>query len=148
MAKGKYKSNFRLEDIEPISWVKLRSFVSSFRGGLGNFNDDDDVEINEIPDIDSLEFDHHYSLSLSGDSMSPRIEAGEKVIIVVIDNIQIRRGDIVACYLNGDFIVKVFEPGAYHTMLTSINPNYEPIRITEDDTLKIIGKCIWKISKL
>lgn len=139
MAKGNYTPN--LESVYETSEVELNKFLTSYTAGPG-INDMDGMEQVSIPLLDGVRQDRTYVLKVNGDSMAPKIQDGDTLLIDIAP-VKYQSGDIVAVCLNGDYIVKVYDPGSYCLYLTSINQDYEPIRVyEEEDSLQILGKVV------
>ncbi len=139
MAKGNYTPN--LESVYETTEVELKKFLTSYSAGSGLY-DMDGIEKVSIPLVEGVKQDRTYVLKVNGDSMSPKIQDGD-TLLIDINPVKYQSGDIVAVCLNEDHIVKVYDPGSYCLYLTSINPNYEPIRVyEEEDSLQILGKVI------
>ena len=86
-----------------------------------------------------------FALLIKGDSMSPFIMDGDKVIVSQTEDAE--NGDIVIALIDGkDGVCKEFKHTATGIMLISKNPNYDPMVFTnaEIDTepVRIIGKVV------
>jgi len=86
---------------------------------------------------------------VDGDSM---IEAGidDGDICVIDRSVEAQDGDIIVGFINGEFTIKYLdlshrEEGFYE--LRPANPNYKPIRITEDDNFEVWGVVVWTIKR-
>jgi len=144
MSRGNYKPN--IEQFYHTSTIELEKYTSSFVGGHGA-DINDGIEVVNFPYIAGMNASKHKLIIVKGDSMSPKIEEGDTVIIEVFKNgAKPRQGDIVAVILNGDLILKVYDPGALCLYLSSLNQNYDPIQVYETDSCNILGKA-WKIVK-
>lgn len=89
-------------------------------------------------ETDSKEGD--FALKVSGDSMEPEILNGSTVLIKSESDID--DGVIGAFCLNGEVYCKRLLRKEKRTFLCSDNPNYEPIEIHDDDTLRVYGKVV------
>ncbi len=139
MARGQYSPN--LSDVFETTELELNKFLTSYTAGPG-INDMDGMEKVTVPLIEGIRKDRTYVLKVNGDSMSPKIQDND-TLLIDINPCKYQTGDIVAVCLNGDYMVKVYDPGSYCLYLTSINPEYEPIRVyEEEDSLQILGKVI------
>ena len=78
-----------------------------------------------------------FGVKIDGDSMSPKLEPGDYVIVIAQD--VAKSHDIVVARLNGEAIVKEFIKREDHIILRSANPAYEPIIVLPSDEFKIIG---------
>lgn len=86
-----------------------------------------------------------FGLRIKGDSMSPRIQEGD--IVIVRKQSDADSGDIVIALVNGDEAVcKRLQKYADGLSLISLNPQYEPMTFTKKDIkdkpVKIIGRVI------
>jgi phage repressor protein C with HTH and peptisase S24 domain len=138
MSKGKYKSN--INRVQEVEHVEVFSYITAFRSGNNN-HVNDGIERKEIPAIPGIKPNRTYTITVSGDSMSPLLLHGDTVLIDTGIN-QVKSGDIIAIYLNGDYLVKVYDPGSLCLYLSSINQSYEPIRVYDEDECVILGKAI------
>jgi DNA polymerase V len=75
-----------------------------------------------------------------GDSMSPEIKAQD--ILVVDKSISPKVNSIVAFFLNGNPICKLYVKEHNQLILRSFNKNYKDIVISESDQLHIFGTVI------
>jgi phage repressor protein C with HTH and peptisase S24 domain len=142
MAKGSIFTN--IKNIYKVGSVDIQKFVSSFTAGNG-FNINDGIEYIELPAIPGIDENVHTIITVKGDSMSPLIEDGD-MLIVNTNKIKPKKGEIVAVVLNETLMVKIFDPGAVCLHLTSVNQDYEPIRVYEEDSCIIVG-LVWKVIK-
>lgn len=89
------------------------------------------------------EADNTLAIKVIGDSMYPKIEDGD--IIVVRKQSSVNSGDIAVVLLDGDEgLVKKVEYGADWFNLISINPEY-PVRRFKDDEItriQVVGKVV------
>ena len=86
-----------------------------------------------------------FALKIKGDSMSPRIQEGDTVIVRKQSDAE--SGQIVIALVNGDEAVcKRLQKYAEGISLISLNPQYEPMTFTKKDIknkpVKIIGRVI------
>lgn len=104
---------------------------------------------NEITDFIPVVLHSQYdaentiSIKVSGDSMYPKIEDGDIVIVRKMSSVD--SGDIAVVLLDGDEgLVKKVEYGADWINLVSINPEYPVKRFTGEDVLRIqvVGKVV------
>lgn len=86
----------------------------------------------------------YFALIAKGDSMKPRIENGDEVLIrkqPVAEN-----GDIVAVSIDGEITLKRFKQTPSGIVLIPENQEYDPIVLSEDSQNYIVGKAT-KVSK-
>lgn len=111
------------------------------------------VDMNDCVEIErSLsQTGQYYGLRANGDSMFPKIEQGDVMIVHVQSDIE--SGQVAIVKINGEEAtckrVKKIETGL---MLISINPNYEPMffdwQEVHDKPVEIVGRVIEVRSKL
>ena len=112
----------------------LKLYDAPAAAGTGAFLDSDafvDFEVDEtVPD------EADFAVRVSGDSMEPRFIDGQ--IIFVKEQQTLEYGEIGIFAINGDSYVKKYE----HGELVSLNPQYEPIKFREFDSIHIFGKVV------
>lgn len=81
-----------------------------------------------------------YIVKIHGDSMSPTLIKGDKLIIDV--DAPVLHNDICAVLHNSAFHVKRFYRNNFSVYLKSDNEAYDPIKIAEEDDLHILGKAV------
>ena len=79
---------------------------------------------------------------VAGDSMEPKINDGD--LLLVQDTPQLDSGEIGIFLLNEKVYCKRFHynPITKELVLKSLNTNYEPMFISEDDNFRIVGKVV------
>lgn len=87
----------------------------------------------------------YFALLIKGDSMSPYICNGDKVI--VRQQSEVENGQIAIVLVNGsDAVCKEFRKTSSGVMLISRNPNYEPMVFTHDEVdttpVRVIGRVV------
>ena len=103
--------------------------------------------INEQEDLEGYIYvkyrpkDEYFAVHVYGDSM---INAGilDGSIIVCHKQETAENGDIVVAMLNGEQTVKRFKVIGDTCFLMPENPRYDPIPVTKDDELIILGKVV------
>lgn len=100
------------------------------------------VDYEEIPDSWSGEY---AALKVKGDSMAPRIQDGDTLIIKVQDDAE--SGDVVVAFINGEeATVKKLIKKPDGIVLQPYNPAYEPMYFSADQAetipVKIWGKVV------
>ncbi|MCK4352187.1 hypothetical protein KAW65_02145 [candidate division WOR-3 bacterium] len=78
-----------------------------------------------------------FGIKVFGDSMSPMFEDGDYVII--ISETKAKNRDIIAVRVNDEPLIVRFLRRKGRIILQFVNPNYEPIIISERDKFQIIG---------
>lgn len=88
-----------------------------------------------------------FYVQVEGNSM---IDAGiqDKDILVVDRSIEPRNNKIAICLVDGEFTVKRIKLEADCLWLMPENPNYKPIKVTEENQLIIWGIVTYVIKKL
>lgn len=88
-----------------------------------------------------------FYVQVEGNSM---IDAGiqNKDILVVDRSIEPRNNKIAICLVDGEFTVKRIKLDADCLWLMPENPNYKPIKVTEENQLIIWGIVTYVIKKL
>ncbi|MBQ9211883.1 MAG: LexA family transcriptional regulator [Clostridia bacterium] len=78
-------------------------------------------------------------IRVSGDSMEPSFEDGDQVLVQHVDRVQ--EGEI-GIFVNGDagYIKEYHRDGLY-----SHNPQYAPIRFSESDSVRCVGRVLGKL---
>ena len=96
---------------------------------------DDYVTVDDVKDPQA------FALRVKGNSMSPRIEDGD--VVVVSPSTDVNNGDIAVVRVDGeDTLKKVkFEGGYVH--LIPLNPDFEPVTVKKKDV-----NFVWKVVKL
>lgn len=134
-----------IPDEQPIDYTKVPSLISAHKCGFGvSFNDG--LEFEDIPTQVIDKMHEPYIITASGSSMCPVIQDGDKVFIE--RNKKPVDGDIVAVFLNGEYMIKVFHRTEYNTYLKSINTEYDTINIGEFDVIEIFGVAVKFIRNL
>jgi repressor LexA len=136
--------NKRPEGEEPSAFRRVKlvriPMLSSVPGGKPNliFHPD---HIEKYIIVDDVKDANAFALKVDGDSMSPRIEDGD--VIIVSPKREVRNGDICVVRVDGeDTLKKVnFENGYVH--LVPLNHNYEPVSVKKKDVA-----FVWRVVKV
>lgn len=81
-----------------------------------------------------------------GNSMSGEgIEEGD--ILVIDKSLELMDGDLVVCFINGEFTVKRVKLEKDFAWLVPSNPDYQPIMVTKDDEFTIWGIVTYTVKK-
>jgi len=114
--------------------------LSSVPGGRPNliFHPD---HIEKYITVDDVKDANAFALKVDGDSMSPRIENGD--VIIVSPKREVRTGDICVVRVDEEDTVKkvTFEDGYVH--LVPLNHDYEPVSVKKKDVA-----FIWRVVKV
>lgn len=105
---------------------------------------EDVVDTEEIP-RDMAATGRFFGLKIRGDSMSPRIQEGDTVIVRQQPDAD--SGDIVIVRINGDEACckKILKNADGSITLISFNPLYEPKSFTTDDIQKLPVEIVGKV---
>ncbi len=122
----------------PFATRKIRLFDVKASAGYGNFLDEAKYDWTEVGNEVPASAD--FGIQLSGDSMTPRFI--DKQIVWVHRQETLLHGEIGIFYFNGNAYCKKLHHNENGIYLVSLNPKYDPIPITENDTFKIFGKVV------
>lgn len=122
----------------------VEKIVYDFRAsaGLGNYLHEANSYETLIFRADEVPEKADFGVRIKGDSMEPEIFDGD--IAWVKEQVQIENGQIGIFILNDEsFCKKLYVDIENRTAyLKSLNPAYKPIRVTEDDFLRTVGRVI------
>lgn len=129
---------FNILDKKNVFMVPIFQSVSA---GFGAYADDQICGYEPVPARSKREAEESIAIAVRGDSMYPKIEEGDLVIVHKQDYFE--NGDIVVaivCGQNDGFVKRAFQTEGKLT-LESINPSYPPIIFTGArlDDIKILG---------
>ncbi len=114
--------------------------LSSVPGGRPNliFHPD---HIEKYITVDDVKDANAFALKVDGNSMSPRIENGD--VIIVSPKREVRNGDICVIRVNDEDTLKkvIFENGYVH--LVPLNLSFEPVSVKKRDVA-----FIWRVVKV
>lgn len=107
--------------------------------GTGSWlNDDTPVEYTNVPKTEKSST-ADFMLEVRGDSMQPKFFDGDRVFVKHSESIY--EGEIGVFILNSESYIKKMGKGE----LISLNPTYNPIKLTEYDDIRCVGKVLGKI---
>jgi SOS-response transcriptional repressor LexA len=112
----------------------IRLYNVPVAAGSGVFLDSDAYEEFEVDD--TVPDNASYAVKVSGNSMEPRFLDGQ--IIFIKEQPSVNVGEIGIFSINGDAYVKKLGHGEF----LSLNPLWEPIKITEYDSIHTFGKVV------
>ena len=72
----------------------------------------------------------------------------DKDVLVVDRNQEPLNNKIAICFIDGEFTVKSIQPEKDYLYLMPENPNYQPIKVTEENQLMIWGIVTYVIKKV
>lgn len=111
--------------------------------GLGEYVDGENDILGWEPVDGKFATDEHFYLRVKGDSMSPKIEDGD--LVLVRKQPSVDSGDIGVFLVDGDEgFVKRVKYDTDYIVLLSLNPLYEPITFIGEDVLRVrvVGKVL------
>ena len=91
--------------------------------------------------VDDMRDPNAFALEVKGNSMAPRIEDGD--IIVVSPRIEARSGDICVVRINEEDTVKKIKIEERYLHLIPLNPEYEPMVVQKKDVA-----FMWRVVKV
>lgn len=112
--------------------------VYSMAAGAGvsmPFSEDDDYTIMQFPQFD-VPTNATCGIYINGESMEPKYPDG--CLVWVKETQDVNYGDVVVVIVNGEPLCKVYQPNG----LYSINEEYSPILVTENDNFSMFGKVL------
>lgn len=119
--------------------LKINYYSLPASAGTGNFLDSEFAEEILIPETDEAD-QADFVISVSGDSMKPTYCDGDKVFVKQCNYVDI--GEIGIFVVNGNVYIK--ERGDYE--LISHNQGYNPIILTENDSVYCCGRVLGVVS--
>ncbi|MBQ7636027.1 MAG: S24 family peptidase [Lachnospiraceae bacterium] len=131
------------KEIVPASEIKrsvriLKLYNLPASAGTGEFLDGEDYTEVEVGDEVSMAAD--FGIRIKGNSMEPRYNNGQTVWIKRCESLE--NGEIGIFFLNGNAYCKKLKKSPEGVSLISLNPDYKPINIREEDELAIFGKVL------
>lgn len=122
---------------EPVAaLISLPLYLMPTSAGTGQFLDSDTYEMTDFP-RDDVPRGATFAVRISGDSMEPDFHDGQ--IVFVRQGRYIESGDVGIFVLNGEGFIKQLKKTEHHVKLISFNPNYKPIPVSPEDSLRIVG---------
>ncbi len=119
---------------------KLRLYNTPVSAGTGSYLFDDDYSEISIYANSKTE-DADFAVRVYGDSMMPRYENGDILLVAGTDELQ--TGELGIFSLNGDSYFKKFGGNR----LISLNPAYKDIPLTETDEFLCFGRVIGRLKR-
>ena len=120
----------------PADKIFMRPLYNSVAAGFGA--QAEDTIVSYIPTFisNSLEKDKYIWVNVEGDSMSPLIDDGSKILIRMQDSVD--SGQIAVILIdNEEAVVKKVEYGSDYVTLISVNPYYPPRRFEGKEVLRL-----------
>ena len=91
--------------------------------------------------VDDIRDRNAFALIVKGDSMSPKIEDGD--IVVISPSAEVRSGDICVIRINEEDVLKKIKIEERHVHLIPLNPNFDSVCLHKRDIT-----FIWKVAKV
>ena len=113
----------------------INSYSFPVSAGVGSFVENEAPEQILVPECPEAE-EADYVLTVTGDSMQPMFNDGDKVYVVNQQSVEL--GEIGIFVINGDAYIKKLGKG----QLLSLNDKYKPIPLNNDDSIYCCGKVI------
>ena len=113
----------------------INSYSFPVSSSVGSFVENEAPEQILVPECPEAE-EADYVLTVTGDSMQPKFNDGDKVYVVNQQSVEI--GEIGIFVINGDAYIKKLGKG----QLISLNEKYKPIPLNNDDSIYCCGKVI------
>ncbi len=128
---GNARRRNKLVDLPLISAVPAGKVATIFHPDYT----DDFVTVDDIRDPSA------FALKVKGQSMSPRIEDGD--VVIVSPQQEARSGDICVVRVNGEDTLKKVKFEGIYIHLIPLNPDFEPVTVKRKDV-----NFVWKVMKL
>lgn len=120
---------------QELGIIQLPYFDLPVSAGSGVFLDSDTYEILNVPDTTASR-QATYAVRVSGNSMEPDFQNGDKILVRQQPTLEV--GDLGIFILNGEGYFKEYGGDC----LISLNKDYKPIKISQDDSIYIKGKVV------
>jgi repressor LexA len=91
--------------------------------------------------VDDVKDPRAFALKVKGNSMSPRIEDGD--VVVVSPSAEVRNGDIAVARVDGEDTLKRVKFEGSYVHLIPLNPEFEPVTVKKKDV-----NFVWKVVKV
>ena len=139
----------RLFNAFPVGKQGMRPIYGSISAGLGEYVESDNEILGLEPVEAKYDTDDYFYLRVVGDSMSPKIEDGDLLLIRKQESVD--SGDIGAFIVdNEEGFVKRVMYGADYITFVSLNSVYDPISFVGADVqrVRVVGKVIKIVKNL
>ena len=135
IVSGEYKN---AAPVAISTFRELKLFDMPVSAGPGTFLDSEDYELikagNEVPEKTT------FGVKISGNSMEPRYL--NQQIVWIQQTEELVDGEIGIFLLNGNAYCKKLQNNSKGLALISLNPEYAPIKISEQDQFHIFGRVL------
>lgn len=115
----------------------LNLYGLAYCGPNGTILDDNPIERIPIPTrLLSFSSAEGFLVKAKGDSMTPKINEGDFVIVRQVDDVD--SGRIIVCVNDGEALIKKVQKEKQGNILISLNPKYPPFLASDD--FRVIGE--------
>jgi repressor LexA len=97
--------------------------------------------VDDYVTVDDVKDPQAFALKVKGNSMSPRIEDGD--VVIVSPQQEARSGDICVARVNGEDTLKKVKFEGNYVHLIPLNPEFDPMTVKKRDV-----NFVWKVVKL
>jgi repressor LexA len=97
--------------------------------------------VDDYVTVDDVKDPQAFALRVKGNSMSPRIEDGD--VVIVSPQHEARSGDICVARVNGEDTLKKVKFEGNYVHLIPLNPEFDPVTVKKRDM-----NFVWKVVKL
>ena len=118
----------------------IKLFELPVSAGVGVYLDDAQVDTISIPNTDKTA-DADYALRISGNSMEPKYQSGDVLLVQSADAVE--QGEMGIFLLDGSGYFKVFGGDR----LLSLNPEYGPIMLKDFSDVHCKGRVVGKLKR-
>jgi len=125
------RRNMRLSELPLISSVPAGKVATMFHPDYV----DNYVTVDDVKDPGA------FALKVKGNSMAPRIEDGD--IVVVSPQAEVRSGDVCVVRVNEEDTLKKVKFEGNYLHLIPLNPEFDPVTVKKKDV-----NFVWKVVKL
>lgn len=136
--KERQDKNSIASKMEEEQVIYLPELYSRFSAGTGQYSTDSGYEMTQVP-RNALTSQATSIATISGDSMEPEYQNGDRVLIKTMPDIEL--GEIGVWSINNELYIKA----KGDRELISLNPDYDNIEIKENDSAYCIGKVLGKL---
>lgn len=124
--------NIELADTDMIYSIPVFDSVSA---GFGCYADSRAVEYRPTFISNSSDAENYLWINVKGDSMSPKIEDGDRILVRRQDSVE--NGSVAVVMIDDEAVVKKIKYGKNWVELHSFNPYYPVRRFEKDELLRL-----------
>ncbi len=137
--KSKIIPLYKEHILQKINLVEIPLYASVPAGRTAAMFHPDFVE--RYVTVDNIKDPNAFALVVKGNSMSPKIEDGD--IVVVSPQLEARSGDICVVRVNDEDVLKKVKIEDQHIHLIPLNPDFEPVTVRRRDVM-----FVWRVIKI